>query len=326
MLEHGGNLIAAARHYDISLPAWLDLSTGINPQGYPVPEIPAALWQRLPQDDDGLPDAAAAYYGSKHILPAAGTQALLQTLPRLRPPCRVAIPAPTYAEHPKAWESAGHVVTRFAPDHAASMVANSDALLLCNPNNPTGQRYSRDELLAWHSDLAARGGWLAVDEAFLDATPEHSLAAHIGVPGLVVLRSLGKFFGLAGARVGFVLAWPELLDTMQHMLGPWPISGPARLVATQALGDTDWQQHTRRRLQQDATRLSAVLNQHGLTPTGGTALFQWVQTARAAAVHESLARQGILTRLFRDPASLRFGLPATDIEWERLNAGLRRST
>ncbi len=323
MLEHGGNLLAAARQYDIPLGAWLDLSTGINPQGYPVPEIPAALWQRLPQDDDGLLDAAAAYYGSAQLLPAAGTQAILQMLPRLRPPCRVAIPAPTYAEHPKAWTAAGHIVTRFAPENAASMVANSDVLLLCNPNNPTGQRYHVEELLAWHADLAARGGWLVVDEAFLDSTPEHTLAPHVGAPGLIVLRSLGKFFGLAGARVGFILAWPELLSSMQETLGPWPIGGPARHVATHALDDIAWQRRTRQRLQQDSTRLAALLEQHGLSPTCGTALFQWVQTPRAAAVHELLARQGILTRLFREPASLRFGLPATEKEWERLGAGLK---
>ena len=324
MLEHGGNLPAAARQYEIPLGNWLDLSTGINPRGYPAPDIPVALWQRLPQDDDGLHEAAATYYGSAHILPAAGTQAVLQTLPRLRAPCRVAIPAPTYAEHPKAWEAAAHIVTRFAPENAAAMVADNDVLLLCNPNNPTGQRYNLEELLVWHADLAARGGWLVVDEAFLDATPEDSLAAYIGVPGLIVLRSVGKFFGLAGARVGFLLAWPELLTASKELLGPWPISGPARLVTTQALVDAAWQTDTRQRLQQDAVRLSALLIEHGLPPEGGTLLFQWVPTLRALEIHDALARQGILTRLFREPASLRFGLPGQEIDWNRLEEALQR--
>lgn len=324
MLEHGGNLGAAAQQYGIPLAQWLDLSTGINPAGYPVPCIPAALWQRLPQDDDGLRAAATSYYGTPNLLPAAGTQAILQTLPRLRATCRVAIATPTYAEHPKAWEAAGHAVTRFSPENAAAMVASTDVLLLCNPNNPTGQRYGVHELLAWQADLAQRGGWLIVDEAFLDATPEHSLAPHTGQPGLIVLRSLGKFFGLAGARVGFVLAWPELLAAIEDLLGPWPISGPARLVAAKALEDVPWQAATRQRLAQEATRLTALMIEAGLTPSGGTVLFQWVQTPCAVEFHDALARQGILTRLFQDPASLRFGLPATDAEWVRLEAALQR--
>lgn len=324
MLEHGGNLGAAARQYGISLDQWLDLSTGINPQGYPVPDIPAPLWQRLPPDDDGLLAAATAYYGSPHLRPAAGTQAILQTLPRLRAACKVAIASPTYAEHPKAWEAGGHTVTRFSPEKAAAMVAHTDVLLLCNPNNPTGQRYSVNDLLAWHADLAPRGGWLIVDEAFLDATPAQSLASYIGTPGLIVLRSLGKFFGLAGARVGFVLAWPELLAAIEDLMGPWPISGPARMVATRALEDTTWQTAARQRLTQDAARLAVLLTDCGLPPSGGTALFQWVETPRAGHVHTTLATLGILTRLFNAPASLRFGLPATEMDWQRLEGALQQ--
>lgn len=322
MLEHGGNLFAAARQYGIPLKQWLDLSTGINPRGYPVPEIPATLWQRLPQDDDGLHEAAAAYYGTTRILPAAGTQAILQVLPRLRAPCRVAIPTPTYAEHPRAWEAAGHTVTRFAPENAITIAGNTDVLLLCNPNNPTGQRYDTNELLAWRAELTSHGGWLVVDEAFLDATPEHSLASHIGQPGLIVLRSLGKFFGLAGARVGFVLAWQELLADLEDMLGPWPISGPARLAATRALGDMCWQTATRQQLQRESARLADMLATHNLPPSGGTPLFQWACTHRAPALHDALARQGILTRLFLEPASLRFGLPETETTWRRLELAL----
>jgi len=326
MLEHGGNLGVAARQYGLPVEHWLDLSTGINPHGYPIPEIPATLWQCLPQNDDALQAAAAGYYGTPHLLAAAGTQALLQTLPRLRAPCRIAIAAPTYAEHPKAWTAAGHQVTRYPPEHASAMVANTDVLLLCHPNNPTGQRYRAEELLAWQEELASRGGWLVVDEAFLDATPEHSLAPHIGQPGLIVLRSLGKFFGLAGARVGFLLAWPELLTMAEEMLGPWPIGGPARLVATRALNDTHWQRDTRQRLQLDASRLAAMLTRQGLAPAGDTALFQWVSTLHAPELHEALARQGILTRPFTEPASLRFGLPATELEWARLETALQQIT
>ncbi len=323
MLEHGGNLIAASRHYGIPLADWLDLSTGINPVWYPVPPIPPHAWQRLPQADDGLREAAANYYGSPRLLPCAGTQAVLQVLPKLRAPCRVAIPTPTYAEHPKAWEAAGHTVIRFDPADANDHVAQTDVLLLCHPNNPTGQRYDRDTLERWLAELTNRGGWLIVDEAFLDSAPAESLTPLAGQPGLIILRSLGKFFGLAGARVGFMLAWQALLDDAEELLGPWPISGPARYAATCALQDQGWQIATQQRLAQDSARLAAMLQTYGLSPANGTALYQWVLTEHAATLHDQLAQQGILTRLFRAPSSLRFGLPATEDEWQRLNAALR---
>ena len=322
MLEHGGNLVTAARQYGIPLDDWLDLSTGINPSGYPVPTIQASLWQRLPQGDDGLREAAARYYGTPHVLPCAGTQAVLQVLPKLRAPCRVAIPTPTYAEHPKAWEAAGHSITRFNPADADQQVTETDVLLLCHPNNPTGQRYDRATLQGWLDVLSKKGGWLIVDEAFLDTDPAQSLAPLAGQPGLIVLRSLGKFFGMAGARVGFLIAWQALRDEAEELLGPWPISGPARYAARCALEDAVWQSTTRTRLEQDATRLARLLQQHGLPVAGGTSLYQWVKTERAEALHVQLARQGILTRLFRAPLSLRFGLPGTEPDWQRLESAL----
>lgn len=328
MLEHGGRLAAASRQFGIPLECWLDLSTGINPAGYPVGDIPANVWLRLPEEDDGLETAAAAYYGTPHLLPAAGTQAILQALPRLRAPCRIAMPAPTYAEHRKAWEFAGHNIILTTPENILSAAQDCDVVLLCNPNNPTGHRYPPEALLACHAELAARGGWLVVDEAFMDATPERSLTTYAGLPGLVILRSLGKFFGLAGARVGFVCAWPELLHQLQETLGPWPISGPSRWVARCALADTSWQQATREQLSQSSQQLAMLLTEHGLPPAGGTDLFQWVHTQhigieKIVTMHRKLAAHSIFTRLFGDPASLRFGLPGTSQDWQKLASALQ---
>ena len=319
MLEHGGKLLAAAARYGIEPASWLDLSTGINPAGWPVPSIPAAVWQRLPEQEDGLVDAAAAYYGSAAVLPVAGSQAAIQALPRLRDACRVGVPHPAYAEHAHAWRAAGHAVVAW---DAAMGVDALDVLVLVHPNNPGGQIYARAELLDWHARLAVRGGWLLVDEAFIDATPEASLAGLCPRPGLIVLRSLGKFFGLAGARVGFVLAEPAVLDALEARLGPWTVSAPSRWVARAALADIAWQQAARPALLAAGTRLADLLRAHGLAPTGGTVLFQWVRTPEAAAWHERLARQGILTRLFADPPSLRFGLPQHESDWARLAAAL----
>jgi len=304
---HGGRLRAAAEKYGIPLAEWLDLSTGINPNPWPVPPAPAESWARLPEPEDGPEEAARAYYRARDLLPVAGSQAAIQALPHLRPRGRVGVLTPAYAEHAHAWARTGHGVVEVAPEAIDLALPGLDTLVVVNPNNPTGHRFEQERLLNWHGRLAARGGWLVVDEAFIDPTPEESLAGEAHRPGLIVLRSLGKFFGLAGARVGFVLAHPGLLDRLDDLLGPWTVSGPAREVAAQALDDTSWQERTRRRLAQAGQRLHDLLDRHGLTPTGGTALFQWVQTEQAGAVQDALARRGILVRRFDDPASLRFG-------------------
>lgn len=312
----------AAERYDITPEQWLDLSTGINPQGWPVPPLPASCWQRLPEEGDGLEQAAAVYYGAAHLLPVAGSQAAIQALPMLRAPCRVGILAPSYAEHAAAWRRQGHEVIALDADAIPGLLPGLDVLLLVNPNNPTGERFGAEQLRRWQAVLAARGGWLVVDEAFMDATPEQSLAGECGEPGLIVLRSLGKFFGLAGARVGFVLAWPQLLQQLAGMLGPWAVSGPSREVARMALADTPWQGNSRQRLAQEATRLQRLLGRFGLAPAGGSVLFQYCPTPLAAPLHKALARQGIFTRLFSEPPALRFGLPGDEAAWQRLEQAL----
>lgn len=322
MLEHGGRLQRAARRYRIALPEWLDLSTGISPFAWPVPAIPASAWQRLPEDDDGLLDIARAYYGAAQLLPIAGSQAAIQALPRLRAPSRVGVIAPGYAEHAHAWREAGHAVETLPADELLAHAGRFDVIVLIHPNNPAADTFARDALLALHATLAARGGWLVVDEAFIDATPAHSLADASDREGLVVLRSVGKFFGLAGARAGFACASPALLAALRERLGPWTLAGPTRHVLQLALADREWQRQQRERLHASAHRLAALLERHGLAPSAGCAFFQWRRDARAPALHEALARRGILTRLFDAPASLRFGLPGDDAAFARLDAAL----
>jgi len=324
LLEHGGRLREAARRYLIPEAAWLDLSTGINPLGWPVPTLPADCWRRLPEADDGLDAAACTYYGCQDILVTAGSQAAIQALPGLRPTGRVGVLAHGYAEHAHAWARGGHALERLAVGEIEAALDRLDVLVLINPNNPSGGCFAPATLLAWHRRLAARGGWLVVDEAFMDATPQDSLASHAGMEGLVVLRSLGKFFGLAGARVGFTLAWAELLAQLAETLGPWTVATPARRVARFALEDILWQEEARRCLPQAAARLGALLSRAGIAPCGGTSLFQWVATGRAAAIQDALAKQGILLRRFATPASLRFGLPGEEAQWQRLEAALQK--
>jgi L-threonine-O-3-phosphate decarboxylase len=325
MLEHGGRLLRAAREYGIAPGQWLDLSTGISPFPWPVPPIPPSVWQRLPEDDDGLVEIACDYYDAPGLLPVAGSQAAIQALPTLRATARVGIVAPGYAEHAQAWKRAGHRVEVRPAAELLAAPERYDVIVLIHPNNPGGERFDVAQLLRLHGALVARDGWLVVDEAFIDATPAHSLCAHAGADGLIVLRSVGKFFGMAGARAGFVCAAPALLDALRAKLGPWTLSGPARHALKLALADRAWHHATQVRLHESSARLESLLTQHGLAPTAGTAFFQWCRDERAAALHRALATRGILTRLFDEPASLRFGLPGDDAAFGRLNDALREA-
>lgn len=327
MIEHGGRLRAAAAHWNIPLADWLDLSTGIAPDAYPVPALPADCWQRLPEEEDGLDAAARAYYGAASLAVVPGSQAAIMALPRLRPPGSAAVLAPCYGEHAAAWRAAGHAVSPFAAADLEAAAARADAVVLVNPNNPDGTRFDRERLLAAAQTLAARGGWLVVDEAFADAEPADSLAAAAGsdaAPNLIVLRSLGKFYGLAGARVGCVIAAPQLLDRLREAIGPWAVSHPARFIAKNAWSDVEWQTAQRHRLAAASTRLADMLRAAGLGESRGTALFRYLETPRAGEIFDALARQGILVRRFDEPAALRFGLPGAEREWARLAQALAK--
>lgn len=323
MLEHGGNLAQAAAKYGIALEEWLDLSTGINPIAYPVPAILAQIWQRLPMDDDGLVQAAQSYYGCPHLLATAGSQAALQALPALRQPCIVAMLDPMYQEHALAWRRHGHDVRIFSNLQDETLLNKAEVVLLCNPNNPTAASFKPAELLDLHRTLQQRGGWLVVDEAFIDCTPELSIAQFTDLPGLFVLRSLGKFFGLAGLRVGFLLAQQAQLERVQQIIGPWPISGASRYIAKHALANQDWQRAARVKLKLDSQRLATLLEKYGLKPDHGTALFQLVYTPHFETLHQHMAAHGIWLRMFREIGALRFGLPP-EHGWEKLEAALKK--
>jgi cobalamin biosynthetic protein CobC len=326
-IVHGGNLHEASQRYGIPYAQWLDLSTGINPHGYPVPPVPADAWRRLPDEGDGLAACAAHYYGApdaRHVLPVAGSQAAIRALPQLLPRATVAIAPLSYSEYAPAFERAGH---RIVPLDIACDVLPDDVThaVVVNPNNPTADHLSAANLLQWHAQLTARGGTLVVDEAFADAmSAAASLAACADRPGLVVLRSPGKFFGLAGVRAGFVLSDAVLLGRLREVLGAWTVSGPARHAVTAAFTDLDWQSQMRAQLAAQSARLTGLLRAQRFSPRS-TPLFAWTDDPRAAALHHELALRGIWTRLFPASASVRFGLPGTEREWSRFEQGLSES-
>ena len=328
-LEHGGRLNQAALRYGIPVDQWLDLSTGVSPWCYPFAAPAEASWQRLPENDDGLMQAASRYYGCESILALPGSQAAISMLPLLRAHSRVLILGPTYNEHGHGWRQAGHQVEFCDQLPGADQLAKADVLVVVNPNNPTGRLVPPQQLRNWYQQLPEQS-WMIVDEAFVDSRPEQSLLStqeHLCSSRVLVLRSLGKFFGLAGVRVGFALGSTELLRLLEQkmisLLGAWPVSGPAREVAIQALIDTNWQQQQRRRLLESGQRLAGLLSNFGHPPDGQTDLFCWLKKDRAADWQEFLATQGIWCRHFDEPNAIRFGLPATQDQWQRLEESLR---
>lgn len=326
-LKHGGRIRAAAEKYHIPFKEWLDLSTGLNPNGWPVSSVPAAVWQALPEDDDGLQTAACQYYGCDYCLPVAGSQAAIQTLPGLRSLSKVGVISPTYAEHEYNWKQAGHEVVALSFEDVDAHIEELDVLVVINPNNPTGKVIKSEVLLNWHKQLSARGGWLIVDEAFMDVTVEKSLVSAGIKPGLIVLRSMGKFFGLAGIRCGFVISDRELLQRISSKLGPWQLTGPTRFIAKHALQDKAWHINSCEELSDSSARLSQLLQKHGLAPEGGTDFFQWLIHPQAKEIFEACAQKGILLRYFekteQHTESLRFGLPANEEQWQRLDESLK---
>ena len=317
---HGGNLDAARAAFPQAPEPWVDLSTGINPWPYPLPAIPAAAWTRLPggAEEEALRVAAAACYGAPspaHAAAAPGSQALIQWLPRLRRPGRVTVLGPTYAEHARAWAATGHTVR--IVDGVADL--EGDVAVIVNPNNPDGRIIDRAELLALAERFSARGGWLVVDEAFADVVPEASVCDAVDRPGLIVLRSFGKFFGLAGVRLGVALAAEPLATRIRDAVGPWAVPGPTLAVATRALRDDSWIVAARQQLAAAAASFDLRLSSLGLPVVGGTPRYRLVRHTHATQIVNALGRAGLLVRRFDEhPEWLRFGLPADDAAQQRL--------
>ena len=321
---HGGDLGAARQLFPAAPEPFIDLSTGINPFPYPLPPLGPALFARLPEPAaiERLAAIAAAAYGAPsaaHAVAAAGVQALLPHVFALAAPGRAAVLAPTYAEHARVAALTGHQVRDVA---RIADLAGADLGILVNPNNPDGRIIARPDLLALADTLAP--GLLVVDEAFMDVAPaDTGLASDAGRANLVVLRSFGKFFGLAGVRLGFALAAPPIAARLRAVLGPWAVSGPALAVGTAALADAAWIAATRARLAVAARRLDDLLGTAGLQVAGGTALFRLVHAPDAAQVFDQLGRAGIFVRRFAEqPGWLRFGLPGDEAAWQRLAAAL----
>ncbi len=323
-MEHGGGLDQARALYGGEISDWLDLSTGINPNPYPDTQVPSDSWSRLPDEDmrRRLLEAARGYYGvpgHAGIVTFNGTQAVIQLLPNLTGAAHVALLSPTYNEYAHVFGAAGIAVSPFDGRQLPDM---ADGAVIVNPNNPDGRIFEPHAVTALANALASRGGRLIVDEAFMDCRPEFSIIPELP-DNAFVLRSFGKFFGLAGLRLGFLVGPKAVCEDAARQSGPWCVSGPALAIGERALNNRSWIAETRKMLAAGQRQLFEVLEQAGLAVAGSTPLFVYVRHPHAHHVHEELAKRHILVRCFRSvPDALRFGICPDAASLERLSKAL----
>jgi len=332
-LIHGGQRQKVAKQFNIAPENWLDLSTGIAPFSYPIPVIPEQLYQTLPQSSHGLVTAAKRYYGANILLVTNGSQAIIKLLPTLwreqnQHSTTVYLPEQGYKEHALAWQKAGFTPCWYQDElPELTKIVDNSVLVIINPNNPTGQLYKQAMLISYQEKLAKGGGLLVIDEAFIDVIkPCQSMTNTISNDkNTLILRSFGKFFGLAGIRIGFLIAEETWLAKFSEHLGPWQVNGPAQFIAKKALLDRDWQEKQQRKLKALSVRLHTTLAENLpdelITKILGTNLFRTVYFKANVDVEHyyiALCQQGVYVRLTDDKRALRFGLAKED-QLERLS-------
>lgn len=326
---HGGQVQAIMQYFVGAPEPFVDLSTGVSPFAYPLVWPPLDALHRLPEqgEEHALQQIAASAYGvqsAEMVVTGAGSQSLIALLPRLLDVQRACVLGPTYSGHQQAWEQNG--VPCMLADHLGQVQHAAQqagtVCVICNPNNPDGRELDAQTLIHVADQCAEAGGWLVVDEAFGDFG-HNSVASMLPHPGLVVLRSFGKTYGLPGVRLGFLLAAPELAQRARALLGAWPVGALALAAGRQALADTQWLQQAAQQARIAHDRLTASLHKAGLTCRGHSSLFTLVDTADAYALWEHFCRHGIVTRRFAErPRCLRLGLPANALAWTRLERAL----
>lgn len=329
---HGGQLDVYAAHYGIAKNQWLDLSTGINPNGYPQPNIPDFVFRDLPNEDDGLQQAACNYYGSDNVLMVPGSSWAIQCLPFVLHTYftsikKVLLPLVGYSEHERAWRALDVDIEFYHNLPTTAQLQDCDVCVLINPNNPTAHLLSRETLLEIAQQLRQQSAWLIVDEAFIDTQPDSSVITNRG-DNVIVLRSVGKFFGLAGLRVGAVIASNQLLEQCKQILPPWALNYPARFITKQALQDRRWIEQTTLQLIEQSQKLANVCKQTLLVNFNSpvkinksdffvTLIFG--KQRETLHIHHCLCEQGIYTRLLDNKSGIRIGLPNNTHEyWQRL--------
>jgi cobalamin biosynthetic protein CobC len=327
--HHGGRLVEARSLFPQAQQPWVDLSTGINRRSYPAPRATSVARNRLPEPMQlvELEETAAEAFeidDPARVVAVAGTELALRLLPHALELREAAVLGPTYSSHADAWARASSNVRRVTDTTLHSCLDRPLALTVVNPNNPDGRALPRERLLELHDSLANHGGALIVDEAFADTDPSISVSAIAGGPRasrMIVLRSFGKFYGLAGIRLGFIIAAPSIARSVRTLIGEWPLSADALAAGRAAYADHEWSARMRVLLNRSASRLDALLRRSGFEIVGGTSLYRLVRSADARRRFLQLLQAGVLVRPFdHDETLLRFGVPHGRSEWERLAA------
>ena len=320
---HGGQLSRVAEQFNIPEENWLDLSTGIAPFSYPIPVIPLKIWQDLPTIPKSLIDVAKDYYQADYCWPLAGSQQLIEKLPALwnnkinsQDPQRIKhayLPKVGYKEHQQAWFKAGYQLHFYQAELPTDIETNS-VVVVINPNNPLTDTFSIAQLIELQKQCFVQQALLIIDEAFADIfSPAFSFVSHLSkIPptlNVLVLRSFGKFFGLAGLRVGFVCSGQEWNTLIQQSSGPWAVNGPALFVTEKALKDKQWQAAQVERLQQQSDAMQVLLKQYlPVKCIRANALFITVFLDNAAAVYQQLCQKALYVRLTDENDALRIGI------------------
>ncbi|MGL4404344.1 MAG: threonine-phosphate decarboxylase CobD [Notoacmeibacter sp.] len=324
-VAHGGALDTAIKQYGGDKAGWLDLSTGINPVAALRPKIPAHVWQALPDADliENCLAAARQFYNIPHtagFVAAPGVQALIQLLPQLRQGEKAAILGPTYGEYAHVFQTLGDGCRII---NSTNELRDETVLVIVNPNNPDGRFFNPDVVLQLAKRQSEKNGLLIVDEAFCDMMPEISIAGKAGMPGLLVLKSFGKFFGLAGVRLGFAAGHRDDIEILQRLLGPWAVSGPALVAGAACYGDGKFKGKISRAILRNSNAQRTVFSKADLEIVTDVGLFHLIKHQNAKALHQGLARKHILTRVFENqPDWIRFGLTKNTVERARLAAAL----
>jgi len=301
--DHGGGIDAAIAHFGGARNEWIDLSTGINPIPYPLPEFADCHWTQLPDRAvfEAFNHVARRFWNvpdNATIIPASGASAIIAMLPSILEGSKVVIPEPTYNEHRAAYIA-----------HGWTIEAQGNVKTIVHPNNPDGHLYTASDLNTHRC---------VIDESFCDICPQFSMVSHAIDDGHIVIKSFGKFWGLAGMRLGAIIAPNKLAPAIRDRIGPWAVSGPALHTGTLALQDMQWANETRQRLKSDAKQLDEIMMNKGVNSIGGTTLFRLYHVEDAQKWFERFAQNHILTRVF--PYSkhfLRLGIPAPN-QWQRV--------
>ncbi len=315
--EHGGDIYGIARELGLAPGELLDFSASINPLGFP-PGLPSALSQALAEvvhypdrRCTALREELAAYHGLSpaQILVGNGSTELIYLIPRALRPRRGLIVAPAFGEYDKALRAAGAEVRWHVTAEADGFTLRgpldpgaAELVFLANPASPSGALVPPEEMAAVVRRLTARGAVAVLDEAFIDFVEEASLKHALSrVPGLMVLRSFTKFFGIPGLRLGYLLGAAELVARVGAVQEPWSVSTLAQAAGRACLAEADFMARSRRMVAEARERFQGQLaGLPGLRVFPSAANYLLLKLAQpgldAATVRRRLLARGLIIR------------------------------